>query len=84
MTPHEARVKYGIGVRQVQQAAKIADERFGGNLELGVLFLDSASLAVNVKSNEPGVSDKEARDRWNEARARNRYIDVCDTKPQPL
>lgn len=75
MTPNEAREKYGISMSDVLRARAVADERFDGNLELGVLFIDSASLAISVKS-KGGMSDAEARDRWNESRARSRYEEI--------
>lgn len=75
MTPDEAREKYGISMGDVLRARAVADERFDGNLELGVLFIDSASLAISVKSKD-GMSDKEARTAWNESRARSRYAEI--------
>lgn len=70
MTSDEAREKYGISVGEVLRARRVADERFNGNLELGILFIDSASLAISIKGGP------EARDAWNEARALSRYKDI--------
>lgn len=75
MTPLEARERFGASVFDVKRAQAIADERFEGNLELGMWFIDSAALAISVKSKD-GMSDKEARDAWNEARARRRYEEI--------
>lgn len=52
--------RYGISMLQARRAAEIADERFAGNIRLGVLWTEANALAVHVKGGP------EARARWND------------------
>lgn len=53
---------FEIGIQDVKRACELAesDERFDGDLTLAVAYLDSAALAISVRSD---------RDGWNLSRA---------------
>ncbi len=66
---HVLRERFGIGFFQIRKARKIADERFDGDIRLGVAWTEADAFAINVKGG------REARDEWNDAWARKAVDD---------
>lgn len=61
----------GLGFDSMKKGIAIAHERFGGDLFLGLLWIDAASLAISVGKNLPVDQRQEARNRWNDDHARS-------------
>ncbi len=61
----------GDGMLACKVAYQYAEKYLDGDYVVAILARHANALAVNIKSQDPSVSDEEARRRWNENHARH-------------
>lgn len=57
----QLREQYGFGMADAKRAVEIANQRFGGDMQLGARWVHANAFAINVKGDRAAWNDAWAR-----------------------
>lgn len=69
----------GMGMMECKDAAVYAIDKLNGDFALALLMRSANGYAVMIKSRDPKVTNKQARDRWNLGHALGLREDIAET-----